>query len=98
VKPRVRFGIPLLFVVAIIPSLVTTQGGAFGGGIYHAITFAISLPALFAIGSLRDHGLLVTQTQEFAAVIVLQYVCYFAIVSLVGAVIAAIRRPRAPSR
>jgi len=97
VKPGVRFGVPLLFVVAIIPSLVTTQEGPIGSGIYHAITWVISLPALYAVGSLRDHGLLVTQAQEFAAVIVLQYVFYFAVISLIGAVVAAIRRPKAPS-
>jgi len=93
----VRFGVPLLFVFAIIPCLVTTEGGSFGGGIYHAVMFVISLPPLLAIGSLRDHGMLVTQTQEFAAVIVLQYVFYFAVVSLIGAVVAVIRRPRSPS-
>ena len=98
-RPRVRYGIPLLFVVALIPCLVTTQGGPFGGGIYNAVMFVISLPALYAIGSLRDHGLLVTLAQEFAAAIVLQYLCYFAIVSLIGAVVAAIRRhPKTDAR
>jgi hypothetical protein len=94
VSPWVRFGLPLLFAVAIIPCLMTTTGGPFGGGLYHTGMFLLSLPALYGVGFLRDQGILPTPAHEAVVVLGLQYLFYFAAVSGVGAAVAAIRHRR----
>lgn len=94
-RAPLRFGLPLIAVLAIVPALIAPTGGPHGS-LYSMIVFVLSLPALYGLAWMRDHGIVESEPAIVTAVMLLQYLTYLVIVCVVAALVGVVRRrPRA---
>lgn len=92
-RPALRFGLPLIAVVAIIPAILARTGGPHGN-LYGMVAFVLSLPALYGQAWLRDEGIVTSEPAMVGVVLVLQYLTYLVLVSLIALLAGLVRRRR----
>lgn len=64
---------PAVSVLAVLPACLQQTGGVHGD-LYGLFAFVLTLPAQFALGSLRDAGIVQSQFWECATVLILHIV------------------------
>jgi hypothetical protein len=93
VRASLRFGLPLIAVLALVPAILARTGGPHGN-LYGMVVFFLSLPAFYGQAWLRDAGLVVSEPSMVGVVFALQYLTYLALVSLAAASVGFFRRRR----
>ena len=68
----IRFGVPALSVLAVLPACFQQTGGVHGD-LYGLFAFVFTLPAQYALSALRDAGVVQGQLWECTTVLILHF-------------------------
>ena len=81
----IRIGVPAVSVLAVLPACLQQTGGVHGD-LYGLFAFVFSLPAQYALGALRDAGVVQGRFWESATLLILHFIAVLILTHLAIAI------------